>query len=113
MIDLTDDAKNILISNVFENLHFSKDEEIVNPLFCSGNVRIERICSSGQVSEIYDQKEDEWVVLLEGEAELFLLDEGRSVRLLKGDSLFIPAHQRHQVTFTSEQCVWLCFFWTV
>jgi mannose-6-phosphate isomerase-like protein (cupin superfamily) len=40
-----------------------------------------------------------------------LVDQDKHIRLKQGDCFFIPARQRHQVTYTSETCLWLCVFW--
>ncbi|MCG9893023.1 MAG: cupin domain-containing protein [Thermosynechococcaceae cyanobacterium MS004] len=74
-------------------------------------VRIERILSTGQttpVGEWYDQEEDEWVTLLQGEAAL-RFTEGELYHLKSGDHLLIPAHCRHRVEYMSENppCVWI------
>ena len=89
-------------------------EEWCEELHKDGPVRIERILSTGQVSPEgfwYDQEEHEWVALLQGEARLLV--EEREVCLHKGDTLFLPAHTRHRITFTSAEplCLWLCVFW--
>lgn len=68
-------------------------------------IRIERICSNLARTGWYDQEEDEWVVLLEGEAEIAF--ETRTLSLQRGDTLFIPAHRRHRVVSTSENALWL------
>lgn len=73
-----------------------------------GQVRIERILSSAQPETIlYDQTQDEWVVLLQGRARLLV--EGDELVLGPGDYLFIPAHTRHRVVETSAEppCLWL------
>ncbi|NLA96218.1 MAG: cupin domain-containing protein [Clostridiaceae bacterium] len=98
--------------NLFENLRFDPKKEKTELLFESGRVRIERICSSGQSGELYDQEEHEWVALLEGRAGIFFVDEGETVSLKSGDHLLIEAHRRHRLTFTSERCLWLCVFWS-
>ena len=75
----------------------------------SGRFRVERILSGGQITpegEWYDQEQDEWVVLLEGEARLRYAD-GTEVTLCKGESLFLPKHKRHRVVYTSPACLWL------
>lgn len=77
------------------------------------NIRIERILSSGQTSPEgfwYDQEENEWVTILEGEGEVAYPD-GSKVRLQKGDTLLLPAHQKHRVSYTSTPCLWLCVFY--
>lgn len=98
--------------NLFENLCFDPKEEKIERLFESGRIRIERICSSGQSGEIYDQGEHEWVILLEGQAGILFVDDGETVSLKDGDHLLIEAHRRHRLTFTSERCLWLCVFWS-
>jgi cupin 2 domain-containing protein len=81
-------------------------------IFASGkNFTLERIVSRGHITpedNWYDQEKDEWVILLEGKA-VILYSSGGSVELNKGDWIFIPAHTRHRVTFTSSdpECVWL------
>lgn len=72
---------------------------------------IERIISTGQVTPIgewYNQDQDEWVILLQGDATLDYFD-GSSIQLKAGDYLFIPAHQKHRVEYTSSEppCIWL------
>ena len=73
-----------------------------------GNVTVERIVSSGQAEpKRYVQEQDEWVVLLQGQACLEMAGQEHS--LSNGDFLFIPAGTPHQVLKTSHepQCIWL------
>lgn len=82
--------------------------EIFEELVCRAGVRIERIVSSSAPEPIlYDQPHDEWVLLLRGEARLWLA--GDEVGLTAGDSLFIPAGTPHRVLATSAdpECVWV------
>jgi cupin 2 domain-containing protein len=53
----------------------------------------------------FDQDHDEWVVLLEGEAELAI--GSTSVRLTPGDWLLIPAHVAHRLLRTDAGTRWL------
>ena len=72
------------------------------------NVVIERIESSAQVeSRLYDQEQDEWILLLQGKARLDL--GGEEVDLAAGDCLLIPSRLPHRVLETSADptCVWL------
>ncbi len=59
----------------------------------------------------YDQDRDEWVVLIQGEAEL-QYENGEKLRLIAGDHVLIPAHVRHRVAFTSKEppCIWIAVF---
>jgi cupin 2 domain-containing protein len=70
------------------------------------NMRIVRIVSSDTLTPTeYIQDEDEWVVLIEGEATLEMA--GKSVNLQRGESLFIPARTPHTVRQTARGTVWL------
>lgn len=104
------------MNNIFnlENISFSSDEEITDILASSKDVRIERIVSSGQTTsenDWYDQTQNEFVLLLQGEARIGF-DNGEEKYLSKGDFLIIPAHARHRVNYTSAQpvCIWLTVF---
>ena len=80
-------------------------EETADVLLERGGVRIERIVSNLARTDWYDQAEDEWLVLLEGTAELEF--EDATVSLRRGDTLLIPAHRRHRVAETSADALWL------
>ncbi|MDH4103702.1 MAG: cupin domain-containing protein [Thermoleophilia bacterium] len=74
-------------------------------------VAIERIVSAGHATPAgvwLEQDRDEWVVLLEGEAELEY-EDGSRVRLSSGDNLVIPGGTRHRVEWTRADppCIWL------
>ena len=89
-------------------------EEITDILWETDALRVERIVSCGQASPEgfwYDQEEDEWLAVLAGTGEVEFAD-GRKACLSAGDTLLIPAHARHRVSFTSTEppCVWLCCF---
>ena len=70
------------------------------------NIKINRIVSSNKIESIeYIQDEDEWIVVIEGEATLLLENEEKVLK--KGDTLFIPAKTPHKVLKTSHGTVWL------
>jgi cupin 2 domain-containing protein len=93
-------------NNLFNNLPNLLTGEDFCPLLNCQNVVIERIVSSNQPEQkIYQQVQDEWVILLQGLAKLKVDDE--IVTLQKGDYLFIPAHTPHQVLETSTNSIWL------
>jgi cupin 2 domain-containing protein len=90
-----------------EVFQLEKFEQIVS----GKNIQIERIISTGQTTpagQWYDQALDEWVILLQGEAELAYADDTR-IRLKVGDYLLIPAHTKHRIEYTSIEpaCIWL------
>jgi len=70
------------------------------------NLVVERIVSSADITpRTYVQPQDEWVVLVRGDA---LLDvEGAPVELKAGDHVFLPAHVPHTVRRVSEGALWL------
>ena len=86
------------------------DEDFTTLLERPG-VRIERIVSHGHVTPAdspYEQDDDEWVMLVEGAARLWL-DGSGEVIMGPGDYVFIPARVRHRVTWTTPDAptVWL------
>ncbi|HCC35868.1 MAG TPA: cupin [Ruminococcaceae bacterium] len=87
-------------------------EELTTVLAEHGNIRIERIVSTGQTSGWYDQAETEFVALLEGSA-VVEYEDGVSVSMKKGDTIIIKPRERHRVSYTSSEppCVWLCVFY--
>lgn len=100
--------------NLLELPRILPPEELCETLWQGANARVERICSAGQVSPPgfwYDQNEAEWLTVLQGTGEVTFSD-GRIARLSAGDTLLIPAHSRHRVSYTSTEppCIWLCFF---
>lgn len=92
--------------------------ERIDHLLDRPGLRVERIVSTGQASPPdfwYDQSEHEWVLLLQGAAELTVAmpDGLRTVQLTPGDSLELPAHRRHRVVSTCADppTLWLALFW--
>ena len=97
--------------NLFDISKLPLKEEVSTILTKNKNVRIEQIISTGQVSDWFDQDKTEFLVLLDGTAELEY-ENGKSVTLIKGDTLLINPHQKHRVVYTSNDppCNWLCVF---
>jgi len=83
-----------------------KSGETFSTLLEHKNIKINRIVSSDELAETeYIQEEDEWLILLEGEATLLLNNEEKT--LIKGDTLFIPSKTVHRVLNTQMGTVWL------
>lgn len=100
------------MKNLFRSIPQHLPEELFETLAESSQVRVERIVSRRHITpqtDIYDQAWDEWVVLLQGEARLWLEDQPIEVCLSPGDYLLIKAHTKHRVTYTSEasDTIWL------
>ena len=94
--------------NLFHGLPAPETGEVFEQLLGHPSARIERIVSSAAPEPaLYDQDDDEWVLLMQGEAVLEI--DGAEVRLGPGDWLYIPAHTPHRVRSTSAapRCVWL------
>ena len=97
--------------NLFKLPKSLPEDELCETLVDDGPVLIERIISTGQSTEAgtwLDQKRGEWVVLLQGKAEL-AFEDGRKVVMGAGDYILIQSHQRHRVEYTSTNppCIWL------
>ncbi|HEX5623247.1 MAG TPA: cupin domain-containing protein [Sulfuricurvum sp.] len=83
--------------------------EIFQTLHQHGRLKIEAIRSHlTQPGEVYDQNEDEWVILLRGNAGLKIKDT--MVHLQAGECVFLPKHTPHQVLSTSDDALWLAVF---
>jgi len=98
--------------SLFRNLPNATEEERLEQLCQSKSFRIERIVSAGQVSPPgfwFDQSDDEWVLVVQGEAEISLLDPDETIHLSAGDWLLIDAHRKHRVEATSREpaTIWL------
>jgi glyoxylase I family protein len=92
--------------NLWELTGVPASGEVFQELARIGRVTIERIVSSEHPeTRRYDQPQDEWVVLLRGEASVEVA--GKVSRLLAGDSLLLPAHTPHRVLETSRGATWL------
>jgi len=79
-------------------------EELTEIVFRKHGFRMERILSTGQTSPPgfwYDQAEDEWVAVLQGDAAL-QWEDGSLTELRAGAWLLIPAHKKHRVERTSS-----------
>ena len=104
-----------MLKNIFQDIPSDLTQEFFETLLESENIKIERIISYGQSSPKegwYDQCENEWVLLLEGEAMLAF--EGKeNVHLHPGDAINIPAHTKHKVLWTQKDAktIWLAVFY--
>jgi len=104
---LTQEA-GLLSGSLFQGLTCPATGERFDELLALRKLRIERIVSSSEPEDtLYNQPQDEWVVLLEGRAQVEIA--GEPLELHPGDWLFIPAHTPHRVVSTTPQprCLWL------
>jgi len=102
------------MQNIYELTQGLNHLEIFEQIVSGKNIQIERIVSTGQTTtsgQWYDQELDEWVILLQGEAELAYADNTR-IKLKAGNYLLIPAHTKHRIEYTSIEppCIWLAVY---
>lgn len=99
----------IPINNLYKGENPTENNETFSTLFQNKTLKIESIRSSLKIpGQLYDQDQDEWVLLLEGEARIEIIDKIRTMR--SGDYLFLPKHTLHRVHSTSENALWLVIF---
>lgn len=97
--------------NLFAALPQAPVAEAFDTLLQNAGLRVERIVSRGHASPPgfwYEQSENEWVLLLRGEARLTVEGQG-DCRLVPGSYLHLPARTRHRVEWTlpDAETVWL------
>lgn len=94
------------IGNLFADAAPPLEGERFETVLSQGNLVLERIVSSAAIVPRESvQSQDEWVVLLQGEAVLDVA--GESVVLATGDHLFLPAGTPHTVERVSQGAIWL------
>lgn len=103
-----------MISNIFNSNSEKINEEVLENLIKTDSFLLERIISEGHTTPegyFYDQKQNEFVLLLKGFAKIAF--EDCEVELKEGDYLIIPAHKKHRVTYTSEKekTFWLTLYY--
>ena len=102
----------ILKGNIFKDPPLNEFQpESFETLVKTMAIHIERIVTNPHFQapgQWFDQENDEWVLLAEGEAEIELIT-GEIIKLKKGDYFLIPSLMRHRLYSVSNNpgCVWL------
>ncbi len=101
----------INFGNIFKDLPDASQDEVFEIIFNNEYLKIERITSKGQKSPNgfwYDQDWAEWVLLLQGNAEIEFKDEGIT-KMNPGDYIYIPPNKKHRVNYTNPdiETIWL------
>ena len=120
--------------NIFDLKDLSVNEEIIKILFKNENVKIEKIISTGQTTDWQESNKNEFVILVQGNAEIEYYDNkiredknfktnenimknlkntnDMKLQLGKGDIILIKKGERHRVSYTSKNpcCIWICIF---
>ena len=92
--------------NLFDDSDAPATGERFETLAEARGVQIERIVSSASPEPArYVQEQDEWVLLVRGEATLDV--DGRTVELRAGDHVFLPARTPHTVLRTTAGALWV------
>lgn len=97
--------------NIFDVKNIDKTKEIVEMLKENENVRIEKIISTGQTTDWMEQEQEEFVMLIQGEAIIEYKNKKQELRA--GDTVIIKKNEKHRVVYTSENpcCIWICVFY--
>jgi cupin 2 domain-containing protein len=94
------------MGNLYEDALPPATGERFDTLLSHRELVIERIVSTAKiVSQEYVQEQDEWVVLLQGQAVLDVA--GHETPLRAGDYLFLPSRTPHTVLQVSDGAMWL------
>jgi cupin 2 domain-containing protein len=104
-----------IVRNLSRRLPDASASEVIDTVISARGVRLERIVSHGQASPDgfwYDQDEAEWVLVVSGKACLEIEGQAGDHVLAEGDSIFLPAHCRHRVTWTdpARPTIWIAVF---
>ena len=102
------------LNNIFAEIPDELDNELMEVLQQSDNIKIQRIVSKGQISPEtgwYDQQQNEWVIVIKGEAVITF--EQTEVAMQAGSYINIPAHTKHKVSWTHPdlETVWLVVYY--
>ncbi|HHO59826.1 MAG TPA: cupin domain-containing protein [Thiotrichales bacterium] len=105
------------MANLFDAIPGDLPEELSERLLDSGTVRIERIISRGHQTDWLDQPDNEWVMVLQGEARLSVQAKTaqtterqiKDIVMKPGDYLALPAHTLHRVSWSTPdtETIWL------
>ncbi len=101
-----------IVANIYADLPKQGPDELFQTLLAKENIKIERIISRGhacRTDEWYDQQQDEWVMLIKGQAKLQYKSNATIILLNPGDYIYIPAHTKHRVHWTAPEMetIWL------
>ena len=104
------------VKNIFNEIPRDLPQELFTKIISKKNFKIERIISKEHKTpngKWYDQNKNEWVLILDGNAELTFIENNslKKLKIKKGDYINIPAHLKHRVDKTSKKTIWLIVFY--
>jgi cupin 2 domain-containing protein len=92
--------------NIYKKVEPPREGELFETLLKKRNVTIKRIVSSENIDyEMMVQEEDEWFIMIEGEAVIMI--DGEQKDLMRGDYCFIAANTPHQLSSVKRGTIWL------
>ena len=69
--------------NIFDLRDLSENEEIIKILAENENVKIEKIISTGQITDWQVSEKNEFVILIQGEAEIEFFEKNNLKKMKK------------------------------
>ena len=104
--------------NIFDLKELSENEEVITILSENKNIKIEKIISTGQTTDWQLSEKNEFVILIQGKAEIEFFENkkinknNKKIKLSKGDTILINQMEKHRVSYTSKDpcCIWICIF---
>lgn len=105
------------IKNLLKQIPANLPGEFFEDILKFQSFRLKRIISKGHATPAgkwYDQKDNEWVLLLQGSAGLRL--EGEEIKTMgPGDYILLPAGLKHRVEWTDSttETIWLTLHFPV
>jgi len=108
-------SKKTGLTNLFHSLPPAAGSERVELLLEGRGLKLELIHScaaSTPAGQWYDQPLGEWVLLVQGSAQLRFADADSAQQLQPGDLLWIPPHRLHRLEASDggRGCLWLTLF---
>lgn len=88
-------------------------KEIVEQILSGKDFTLECITSKGDISPDgfwYDDDRYEWVMVTKGRGELEFFG-GSRLMINEGEYYLIKPNERHRVSYTSEDCVWIALYY--
>ena len=102
--------------NIFSDIPQHLPNEIFQTIINTSSCKIERIISKSHSSPKdfwYNQDQNEWVIILKGQAQIEFEKDKKVVKMKTGDYINLPAHCKHRVKWThpEKETIWLAVFY--
>jgi cupin 2 domain-containing protein len=104
------------IQNIYSSIPANIPQELFQDILITDNFKVKRIVLKGHASPRdfwYDQKQNEWVILLKVSAGLLFEENDTIIELTPCNHINIPAHLKHRVEWSDPdiETVWLEIMW--